>query len=294
MEGRKWEELPKDCLVNIMEKVGLEPLLLDIPFVCKSWHKASLDPKCWKILDFSMLNNKSQSHYIVQNYIKRFQIPNFSNAKFMKLLARRSSGSAMFLVLPSDWNIDILEYFSDECPELTYLNASMMRLSQEHHNSFAELVGKFKHLQVLELNRFVEPIGGILEQIGTNCNNFTALFTLGMITVEEASAITSFIPRIPFLSLKGAVLHRDALLIIIRGCKELAVLDISYCVGVEIDGEILKEVGHIQHFRYEGCKKQVSDEEVGFLANWFEERKWKEEEEALSKDGYVMNGWDED
>ena len=47
MEGRKWEELNMDCLVNVFQRVGMESLLLDVSFVCKSWYKASLDPKCW-------------------------------------------------------------------------------------------------------------------------------------------------------------------------------------------------------------------------------------------------------
>nr|CAN63346.1 hypothetical protein VITISV_012622 [Vitis vinifera] len=37
MEGRKWEELNMDCLVNVFQRVGMESLLLDVPFVCKSW-----------------------------------------------------------------------------------------------------------------------------------------------------------------------------------------------------------------------------------------------------------------
>ena len=30
----------------------MESLLLDVPLVCKSWYKASLDPMCWKHLHF--------------------------------------------------------------------------------------------------------------------------------------------------------------------------------------------------------------------------------------------------
>ena len=52
MEGRKWEHLNMDCLVNVFQRVGMESLLLDIPFVCKSWHKASRDPQCWEYLIF--------------------------------------------------------------------------------------------------------------------------------------------------------------------------------------------------------------------------------------------------
>ncbi|KAJ6864118.1 hypothetical protein NC651_034835 [Populus alba x Populus x berolinensis] len=52
MEERKWEDLEFYCLVNVLGRVGMESLLLDVPFVCKSWYRASLDPSCWKHLVF--------------------------------------------------------------------------------------------------------------------------------------------------------------------------------------------------------------------------------------------------
>ncbi|KAJ4825713.1 hypothetical protein Tsubulata_001211, partial [Turnera subulata] len=48
MEGRKWEDLEKGCLVNVLGRVGMESLLLDVPFVCKSWYRAGLEPKRWE------------------------------------------------------------------------------------------------------------------------------------------------------------------------------------------------------------------------------------------------------
>ncbi|KAJ6779011.1 hypothetical protein OIU74_002742 [Salix koriyanagi] len=52
MEERKWEDLEFDCLVNVLGRVDMESLLLYVPFVCKSWYKASLNPSCWKHLVF--------------------------------------------------------------------------------------------------------------------------------------------------------------------------------------------------------------------------------------------------
>ena len=44
MEGRKWDGLNDGTLVNALGRVGMESLLLDVPFVCKSWYKASREP----------------------------------------------------------------------------------------------------------------------------------------------------------------------------------------------------------------------------------------------------------
>ncbi|CAL9007184.1 unnamed protein product [Prunus brigantina] len=52
MDERRREDLEMDCLVKVFEKVGMESLLLDVPFVCKSWYKATLNPSCWQLLIF--------------------------------------------------------------------------------------------------------------------------------------------------------------------------------------------------------------------------------------------------
>ncbi|KAF6143783.1 hypothetical protein GIB67_016704 [Kingdonia uniflora] len=51
MERRKWEDLDKDCLINILGRLGIKDLIYNVPFVCKSWYKASLDHECWKFLN---------------------------------------------------------------------------------------------------------------------------------------------------------------------------------------------------------------------------------------------------
>lgn len=40
MEGRRWEDLDEDRLLNVLGRVGMESLILDVHFVSKSWHRA--------------------------------------------------------------------------------------------------------------------------------------------------------------------------------------------------------------------------------------------------------------
>ena len=65
MEGPKWEDLNMDCLVNVIGRVGIESLVLDVPFVCKSWYKVTLDPRCWKSLLFpnNLLRSRLTDEY---------------------------------------------------------------------------------------------------------------------------------------------------------------------------------------------------------------------------------------
>ncbi|KAF6173808.1 hypothetical protein GIB67_003809 [Kingdonia uniflora] len=41
-----------NCLVKIFDGVDMKALLSDVPLVCKSWYKASLDPHRWRNLNF--------------------------------------------------------------------------------------------------------------------------------------------------------------------------------------------------------------------------------------------------
>ncbi|KAF6152571.1 hypothetical protein GIB67_013018 [Kingdonia uniflora] len=46
-----------NCLVKIFDGVDMKALLSDVPLVCKSWYKASLDPYRWRNLNFRENDN---------------------------------------------------------------------------------------------------------------------------------------------------------------------------------------------------------------------------------------------
>lgn len=115
MEGRKWEELDMDCLVNVFRRVGMESLLLDVPFVCKSWYKVSLDPRCWEYIIFPKyiqpdLWGDSQLGNRLMIEIER----NFSVTAFIKSVVARSQRRATQLKLPNCCTEEALEYAANE------------------------------------------------------------------------------------------------------------------------------------------------------------------------------------
>lgn len=95
MERRRWEDLDRDCLMNMLGRVGVESLLLDVPFVCKSWRKASVDPLSWENLIFHS-SYKSFLHKFRQVYGVKIK----SCTQFIKFIADRSCGNATALILP--------------------------------------------------------------------------------------------------------------------------------------------------------------------------------------------------
>lgn len=95
MEGRRWEDLDRDCLVNVLGRVGVESLLLDVHFVCKSWHRASLDPLSWENLVFP-----SSYHSFLDKFMNVNGVKVKSCTQFIKFIVDRSCGNATALILP--------------------------------------------------------------------------------------------------------------------------------------------------------------------------------------------------
>ena len=73
MKNRKWEEMPADCLVNILGRLDIESKLLHIPAVCKSWYQAVHNPLCWQQLDFKDLTLGSDRTLLMKTVVKLSQ-----------------------------------------------------------------------------------------------------------------------------------------------------------------------------------------------------------------------------
>ncbi|VVA25479.1 PREDICTED: F-box/LRR-repeat [Prunus dulcis] len=194
MENRlvRWEELGMDCLASVFEKVGMESLLLNIPFVCKSWYKASLSPCCWLSLDFTEILTKYYYTWIE------------SHDRFVKRFVDRSKGHATFLRLPGCCTLEAFKYVADVCPglkasslpsELVFLQPSMI----------IELIEKWENLESLSLKSRIN-IAELLSPISLHCKNFRRLDIHGASVREDAAlSIVKLVPNIEHLSLRGVL-----------------------------------------------------------------------------------------
>ncbi|PRQ58789.1 putative F-box domain, leucine-rich repeat domain, L domain-containing protein [Rosa chinensis] len=228
---RTWEDLPKDCLLNILERVGTESLLMFVPLVCKSWYRASLSSSCWKRLFFpaeiekgtviypwsfpvSTSDDDDQStsfDYVIRRYAKEFGIEwsRFYVSKFIKFAVNRSQGETQFLKVPG--------------------------ICSHYMNAMRE----------------------ILEHIGRNCRGFEGLhISHALVDVDLAKDIVKYVPQIKYLCLKKAKIGRIELIVLIKGCRELKVLDVRDCLGfTEGDREIAELGSHIGEFMMEGSRQ---------------------------------------
>lgn len=116
-DQRRWEDLNMDCLVNVLGRVGVESLLLDVPFVCKSWYKAALNPSCWKCLHFPHIDCRYCSPRTDPYFQKRFteeygaNRSHFSVTSLIKFVVNRGRGKATSLQPPS-CSRGLLKYFA--------------------------------------------------------------------------------------------------------------------------------------------------------------------------------------
>ena len=96
----------------------------------------------------------------------------------------------------------------------------------------------------------------VLPQIGLHCNNFIWLSApRAGIRKYVASAIVASLPRLEYLDIPYTFFEREALVIILQGCKKLVYLDVRKCFGFcDDDAEILELASHIPVFMCEGSR----------------------------------------
>uniref|UniRef100_A0A6N2LHR7 F-box domain-containing protein n=1 Tax=Salix viminalis TaxID=40686 RepID=A0A6N2LHR7_SALVM len=149
---RKWEDLEFDCLVNVLGRVGMESLLLHVPFVCKSWYEASLNPSCWKHLVFPQdlhTNWDVEDVTLIDKFEAYYEIRTCSEDAFIKFVVGRSHGSCTDLSLPSDCSKEVLNYIADECPALISLSLPADRILSSEYSLLIlpTVIGKWEHLE---------------------------------------------------------------------------------------------------------------------------------------------------
>ncbi|XP_022764557.1 putative F-box/LRR-repeat protein 23 [Durio zibethinus] len=253
-QQRNWKDMETDCLINVLGRVGMESLLLYVPFVCKSWHRASLNPMCWKTLIFPKIKDDrfDLDYTFRERLMDTYQIKKFSVTAFIKSIVDRSHGNATTLFLPEGCSEEALKYVADKCSALKQLGLPA-DIRFEQSLAIQELIEKSKNLEYLLLRSFFN-LKEVLAQVSLNCHNLLGLGIFNaLIKEDEAMAIVTLLPKITHLFLRGAHMYQENLVTILQGCKQLVHLDVRDCIGFdEDDDEILKLASFITKFKCEG------------------------------------------
>ncbi|CAL2224704.1 unnamed protein product [Prunus armeniaca] len=176
MDKRRWEDLEMDCLVKVLEKVGKESLLLDVPFVCKSWYKATLNPSCCECIEVWPWDVSECPNFqnLMDRFVSEYQIDRdrCSVTTLLKFVINRSSGNAM-LKLPKCCTVEAFE-FAANCPGLVTLSLPGDALDSKRTN--LELIGKWKHLELCPKANFHGREASSIVKLVLNINRPAILF----------------------------------------------------------------------------------------------------------------------
>ncbi|KAF5179988.1 hypothetical protein FRX31_030424 [Thalictrum thalictroides] len=164
---------------------------------------------------------------------------------FPRLLKLAQSSMATEVVFPNEY---LLHFQGQPTPDL---EDRFVDSSASSQYSLASRIG-LESITLPTQSFFKE----IVSQIYTNCENLVALTMEGRVGFEEALAIVTFLPNIKKLVLCTSKLPRENLLLILAGCRELELLDVTNCRGFDAgdagDTEILSKASHIKTFKSEG------------------------------------------
>jgi hypothetical protein len=91
-----------DCLVHVFARLDLEDLAAAAPLVCRAWRRAAADPSLWHALD---LRRDHVARFmpwgpLAVAFARRYAVPRFSLAGFLRLCVSRARGSADDVALP--------------------------------------------------------------------------------------------------------------------------------------------------------------------------------------------------
>ncbi|KAG6485701.1 hypothetical protein ZIOFF_054265 [Zingiber officinale] len=228
-------------------------LAVAVPFVCKSWYRASLDPSCWRRLNFRSLDFTPWSPFS-RAFALRYRLHSpLSFSAFLRFALHRSRGVVDQLAFPLSSAVSIhdLAYASVKCLRLKAL-ALPDNLMLEDDLRIPELVWRWKDLEHLEMETKPSSFLEAVVEIGRNCPRFVGLKVRGLIRREDAKALARCLPELKHLELSKSYLTKDELLVVIDGCRKLETLTIKDCLGFQADDEILKLVSRIERFEHEG------------------------------------------
>ncbi|KAF7813274.1 F-box/LRR-repeat protein [Senna tora] len=228
---RRWEDLDIDILVKIFQLLDIFQLTSGIAHVCSAWRMACCDPLLWKTLDLSML----KSNFIkipLEPFVYVDGRSDTTLTRLLKISLSLSRGNIRTLIFHFNLYIsdDQLTYTAERCPKLRRL--VLPAWNRIKKTGMCKAIRGWKDLESLTMPSIAHP-SYLLEEIATNCQNFSELKIMGPCDINFASSLAMFLPKLRVLSLRCSTLYKDALILILDNLPNLEVLNISHCILME-------------------------------------------------------------
>ncbi|XP_047309294.1 putative F-box/LRR-repeat protein 23 [Impatiens glandulifera] len=263
--------LPRDVLVAILQKVGTIDIMLNVQKVCVLWYKICQEPVIWRSIDIHSIGKLCNLPDSEATYD---DIP-YDIETITEVAIDRSCGQLININLEYFGNDDLLKYITDRKIQLKRLRLVWSYITDD---GLSEAAKKMPSLEELHID-----FGGIkyvgLENVGLNCPGLKSLTYKrpGIVTkidYEELSgdeinifeyeeeydvavdpnsvalAISRTMPQLQHLNLIGNGLTNEGLQAILDSCPRLESLDLRKCFRVDLtsDLELGKRCSSIKTF----------------------------------------------
>ncbi|KAI8004975.1 F-box/LRR-repeat protein [Camellia lanceoleosa] len=217
----------------------------------------------WKYLEFLRFGTTFKMEEILAQI--SIHCKNFAGFSAFHADIKKDEATSIVTSVPN------IEYLGLRCPNLRTF-VLPYGLPYEHMLKIPNLINKWKSLEYLTLGAICFQLQDIIYQISIHCNNFVGLGVPdAYIGKSDASAIATLLPNIKELDLRCANIEKEYLVMILKGCKELEYVNVSYCEGFdEGDIDILKLASHIHTFKPEGSMFYSDHDEEGDDNNDFD------------------------
>jgi hypothetical protein len=260
-----WADMETDCLVHVLQLLDLDDLAAAAPLVCRGWRRAASDPSLWRALDLRRGHPARFMPWgaLAAAYKRRYGVPRFALAGFLRLCVARARGAAADVALPPLLPPAEIGIVARGCPRLRRL--ALPPLPAANEALLLDLVPSWPLLEHLELEAKPSAFPALAASLAQHCPNFVSLKTSGAVKPEDANALARSLPSLRSLCLDRSYLPRQELLAVLAGCRrELRDFSARSCIGFdENDEEVKRQAAGIERFDV-GGSRMVDDLEDEF------------------------------
>ncbi|XP_070660690.1 F-box/LRR-repeat protein At3g48880-like [Malus domestica] len=240
MSVRRWEDLPPDIWFKILSSSSSELTKALVLVRCAAISTALRSLICnhsvlWATLDFSVMEVEPV-----------YDSPSVLSGVSKALLSLDQGNVTTLVSSPYLGDDAFITYAAKRCLKLKRLVLpSCFTISD---TGIYEAFRCWKDLVSLTISPDNTNFPYLLEQISSNCKNFSELKLMGTCDRGFASTLVAYLPKLKVLSLRCTKFTSSDLHIILNDLKQLQVLNISHCFWVQINWIILDKASRLQSF----------------------------------------------
>ncbi|GAU22408.1 hypothetical protein TSUD_122940 [Trifolium subterraneum] len=228
-----WLELPRDIMVNILQRLSTDDMVTRACLVCPLWWNICKDPLMWRTIQMIKLHNSTSDLL-----------------KICRYAIERSCGHLENIDIQYFFTDDLLKYIAENGCHLGCLR--LEDCCEISDKGLIDAANKLPLLEELDI-LFSNITKDSLEVIGQSCPFLKSLkYCIGFDAdnkwYDEAFSFIKTMPQLRHLEICSDLLTNDGLVAILDGCPLLESLNIQDCDYLDFSGNVWKR-----------CCEQIKD-----------------------------------